>query len=99
LELAAQALRAGKKIQLLPGVKAVVRDDDEVWQPEGATVEADLTGDFGTGIIAYAGKHFGWSTAWKVRLRLLAKSLTGFDLGVFNRLISGAKIDGSQQGL
>lgn len=99
LEFAAQALRANRKILMLPGSKVIVRGDEGLWQPESASAEADLTGDFGTGVIAYAGKHFGWSAALKVRLRMLAKSLFRFDLGVLNRLLSGAKIDGSQQGL
>ena len=99
LELAAQALRANRRILLLPGSRAVVRGDEGLWQPEGAAAEADLAGDFGTGIIAYTGKHFGWSAALKVRLKMLAKSVLKFDLGAVSRLIGGAKIDGSQQGL
>ena len=99
LEFAAQALRANKRILLLPGPRVVVREDEGLWKPEGAAAEADLTGDFGTGVIGYASKHFGWSAALKVRLKMMAKSLFRFDLGVLNRLVSGAKIDGSQQGL
>ncbi|MCP5118815.1 MAG: hypothetical protein GY953_49010, partial [bacterium] len=77
LELAAQALRAGKQILLVPGVKAVTRNGEGLWQPEHPAAEADLRGDFGTGVIAYAGKHFGFGASLKARLRMLAGSLIG----------------------
>lgn len=105
LQLFAQIRTAGKRILLLPGVKVVSHEGEGLWKPEDTTARADLCADYAAGMIRYA-KYFGWSAWVGLRLKALAgaflRAVTfrdpGLHFGVFARLLSGAKIDGSQVG-
>jgi hypothetical protein len=99
LELVVQVKRAAKKIVLLFTAKAVCNPGDGVWQPAEAAAKADLDADYASGIIAYAGKHYGWAAALKLRILGILRALVTFRFGVLTRLISGQKIDGSQVGV
>lgn len=99
LEVPAQAARAGKRILLLPGVRAVTRNGEGLWRPTTAAARDDLLADFAHGIITYAGKHYGFLKGFRIRLGMLLGTLFTARLGLFGRLLGGHKIDGSQQGL
>lgn len=90
LELYTQAYRVSKRVLLAPGVRAGAP------RLTGRELPAELIADFGSGIITYTRKHYGWVAGLKIRLRMLLHCLVGFRLGLLSRLLSGYKIDGSQ---
>lgn len=110
LQLLAQVSTAGKKIVLLPAVKAVSREGEGLFRPATTAARADLCADYAAGIVRYA-RYFGWSAALAMRVKILlfaflrvaAAILTwdepAFHAGVLSRLLAGAKIDGAQAGL
>lgn len=99
LELFVQVRRAAKKIAVLPDVKAVCHSADDLWRPTEPAAKADIEADYASGIIAYAGKHYGWGAGLKLRILSILRALFGLRIGVLTRLVSGQKIDGSQTGM
>ena len=94
LELVTRAFRASRPILLIPAVRAVAPGGMD---PEASSGESDLLRlDHAAGLTAYAGKHFGFGAALKLRLRVLVWALVRFRLGLLFQLLSGAKVDGSQ---
>lgn len=110
LELFHQARRASKKILLLPGVRATTHCGAGLWVPTGDDARALLAADYGAGLIAYAGKHFGWKARMKLWFKMLFRAKmrvlwallrmrdVGYHFSIFTKLLAGQKIDGSQQG-
>lgn len=109
LQLLAQVATAGKKIVLVPAVKALSREGEGLYRAESVAARADLAADCAAGIIRYA-RYFGWQRALGMRLKILALALVralaalltlrdpAFHLGVLSRLLAGFKIDGAQTG-
>jgi N-acetylglucosaminyl-diphospho-decaprenol L-rhamnosyltransferase len=87
-DMAAQIKRAGKKILLLPTVKAVHHGSGGYSTAERA--------DFLLSRAAFAGKYFGMGAGIKEWLAAVFGPLFGFRFGELSRTISGQKIDGTQ---
>jgi hypothetical protein len=100
-ELFYQIQHAGKKVLLLPGLKAIFRPEDPKL-PQDAL--AQLSADEALGATAYAGKHggfFAWLGTWfgavfHVLIKLLSFQQPGYQMSRLVSIISGQKIDGSQ---
>ncbi len=89
LDLCAQVIRrAGKKIRVVPSVRAV--------QGGEATEEALAHADRENGIAVFLGKYYGAGGGWLYRLRSTLGALLRFRLGLAKSLITGQKIDGTQ---
>jgi GT2 family glycosyltransferase len=94
LELAFQIRRAGRKILILPGVKAV-RSASPAVVPSAAArslVSADLC----AGYAGFLSKHYGFASGLWFRIRAALSALLAFRFASFIALLSGQKIDGSQ---
>ena len=87
-DLAAQILRAGKKILLIP--EARVRHYAD--RPSEALVRAD----FRLGRAVFAGKYLGFLAGLKARLAAVFGPLVRLQLGEVRHTLSGQKIDGTQ---
>jgi hypothetical protein len=105
-EIAAQIRRAGKKIYLAPGVRAVWHDDSEFFQSLPNGTRDLLAADWALGAAVFAGKYFGSFAGLKTRLaaifHCLGQALMFRDGSAFSRLgclIGGQKIDGTQTSL
>lgn len=90
-EIAAQVKRAGRKILLLPAATGVFHEADAPPALHKALLEAD----FEQGAATYLSKHFGGGVGRRVTAALGA--LGTFQLGLLSNLLSGQKIDGSQE--
>ena len=90
-EIAAQVKRAGRKILLLPAAKGVFHEADAAPALHPSLLEAD----FEQGAATYLSKHCGGGMGRRVTSALGA--LGTLKLGLFTNLISGQKIDGSQE--
>jgi N-acetylglucosaminyl-diphospho-decaprenol L-rhamnosyltransferase len=90
-EIAAQVKRAGRKILLLPSATGVFYDEDAPPPLYPALLEAD----FEQGAATYLSKHYGGGMGRRVTAALGA--LAALKLGLFSNLLSGQKIDGSQE--
>lgn len=111
LELCCQIRRASKKILLLPGVQAVLHGGFGLAPSPDANVRALLSADRALGAAAFAGKHYGWGPGVRMRLAVTISALgdallallrlreVRYHVARFNYILSGQKIDGSQQGL
>jgi GT2 family glycosyltransferase len=88
-DLAAQILRAGKKILLVP--EARVRHYAD--RPEEALERAD----FLLGRAIFMGKYLGFLAGLRARLGAVFGPLVRLQLGVVGHTLSGQKIDGTQQ--
>ncbi len=99
LDLFTQAHRAAKKIYVLPAVRALWRAAEGMWTPSHPPARTLVAADYGIGAVTYVGKHYGWAAGLKLRVRMLLRALGRMQLGLFVHLLSGHKIDGSQQEL
>jgi GT2 family glycosyltransferase len=90
-EIAAQVKRAGRKILLLPSARGVFHEADAAPALPASLLEAD----FEQGAATYLGKHCGGGLARRLTAALGA--LGTLKLGLFANLLSGQKIDGSQE--
>lgn len=100
LELCYQIRGAGKTILVMPGVRA---ERQAVAAEEDSAVQS---ADRALGAATYIGKHFGSGAAFSFRMKailgLLGRVVTfrnpGYNFQRLSALISGQKIDGTQQG-
>ncbi len=90
-EIATQVKRAGRKILLLPVATGVFHEGDAAPPLYPALLEAD----FEQGAATYLSKHHGGGMGRRVTAALGA--LVTLKLGLFSNLLSGQKIDGSQE--
>ncbi|MBK5294266.1 MAG: glycosyltransferase [Acidobacteriia bacterium] len=101
-ELAWQIRRAGRKILLLPDLRAEL-------QPVPARFEEDPAGDadFAAGASSYIAKNAGWFAGFLFHTVLVLGTLAGlltfrrigYRMALVSRLLSGGKIDGTDQQL
>jgi GT2 family glycosyltransferase len=87
-DLAAQILRAGKKILLIPDARVRHYGD----RPKEALVRAD----FLLGRAVFAGKYLGFLAGLRARLAAIFVPLARLQLGEVRHTLSGQKIDGTQ---
>lgn len=87
-ELSIRVRRAGKKILILPDVRALHHGR--------AATSSELENDLHVGAVVFIGKHFGFTTGLKARLAAIFSALLHFRLGLMASLISGRKIDGTE---
>lgn len=90
-EIAAQVKRAGRKILLLPAAKGVFHESDAPPALPSSLLEAD----FEQGAATYLSKHYGGGMSRRLTAALGA--LGTLKVGLFANLVSGQKIDGSQE--
>ncbi|MBI2689590.1 MAG: glycosyltransferase [Acidobacteria bacterium] len=90
-EIAAQVKRAGRKIMLIPSAKGVFHEADAAPPLPASLLEAD----FEQGAATYLGKHHGGGMGRRVTAALGA--LGTLKIGLFSNLVSGQKIDGTQE--
>jgi hypothetical protein len=90
-DLAMQIKRAGKKIQLFPGVRAT-------YHPAPNPLEGDslAQADRVTGAAALVGKYEGGMAGFRFKLGAVLAALGRFDLRMVGKLTGGSKLDGSQ---
>jgi len=110
LQLFAQIRTAAKRIVILTAARAISAEGEGLWKPADTRAKAELCADYAAGLIRFA-RYFGMRAALRMRARILAGALLaaaaalirfgdfGFRAAVLARLLSGAKIDGSQTGL
>lgn len=90
-EIAVQVKRAGRKILLLPAAQGVFHEADSAPALPTSLLEAD----FEQGAATYLSKHFGGGVGRRVSAALGA--LATLKVGLFTNLLSGQKIDGTQE--
>ena len=101
-EVCWQIHRGGKKVLVLPQMKAVRHAEERPERPGSA--RAALSSDCGVGAATFVAKHDGFFAGLFFRLRLiltaLGRGLTfrdpGYNFSLFAALLSGQKIDGTQ---
>jgi GT2 family glycosyltransferase len=101
-EVCWQIRRGGRKIVVLPQVKAVRYEGEDPGLSGSA--RAALSSDCGVGAAAFIAKHEGFFVGLIFRLRLiltaLGRTLTfqdpGYNFSLFTSLLSGQKVDGTQ---
>jgi GT2 family glycosyltransferase len=93
LDLAMQIRRQGKKIRLIPAIRATRHPGSDPLQEDVLAV-ADRT----LGAAALAGKYQGFLAGLRFRLAAILKALVRFDLKMVSLLVQGQKLDGSQRG-
>jgi GT2 family glycosyltransferase len=87
-DLAAQILKASKKILLVPGARVRHEGSSGYSSAERA--------DFQLSRAVFLEKYRGFGAGLKARLAAVFGSLLGFRFAEFSRIISGQKIDGTQ---
>jgi GT2 family glycosyltransferase len=87
-DLAAQIMRASKKILLVPGVQVRHSGDRPYTSHESA--------DFRMARAVFAGKYEGFAAGIKARLEAIFGPLLSLRLGELRHTLSGQKIDGTQ---
>ena len=92
-DLAARIRRGLKKIRLYPSIRAVRRGDTSPSAEKGL-----LAADRAGGAASFIGKYYGFMAGLGFRIGATLKALARFDLKQFIALVSGAKVDGSQEG-
>jgi GT2 family glycosyltransferase len=105
LEICTQIRRASRKILLLPSARAVAHSSALPAFSTGA--RGLLAADRALGAAVWCGKHYGWFQGFKFRLaatflslgRLLGLRDAGYQFSLLSCLLSGQKVDGSQQAL
>ncbi|HEU0119364.1 MAG TPA: glycosyltransferase family 2 protein [Bryobacteraceae bacterium] len=90
-EISVQVKRAGRKILLLPAAQGTFYEEDSAPALPASLLEAD----FEQGAATYLSKHFGGGMGRRVSAALGA--LGTFKIGLFSNLVSGQKVDGSQE--
>jgi len=101
-EVCWQIHRGGKKVLVLPQLKAVRHAEERPERP--ASARAALASDCGVGAAAFVAKRDGFFAGLFFRLRLiltaLGRALTfrdaGYNFSLFAALLSGQKVDGTQ---
>jgi N-acetylglucosaminyl-diphospho-decaprenol L-rhamnosyltransferase len=88
-DLATQIRRGGKKILLLPALR--------VRHQGGEGLSAVGRADFQLGRAVYLAKYQGFAAGLQARLGAVFSALFGFRFGELKYLISGQKIDGTQE--
>ena len=86
-DLCFQIRRAGKKILILPHLRAVHHGG-----PDSSLKEADTQ----IGISSWHSKYYGIAAGVKARIGAALGALGRFHLGAFRNIVSGQKIDGTQ---
>lgn len=94
-ELCYQIRRVARKISALPQVTALYTSNS----PFSESAQTILDADRVHGAAVYFGKHYGMMVGVMFRIKAILKALFTFRLGLFGALISGAKIDGSQNAI
>jgi GT2 family glycosyltransferase len=92
-DLAMQIRRGLKKIRLYPAITCV-RHQDSSPSPAKGLLAADRAG----GAAAFLGKYYGFMAGLSFRIGAIFGALGHFDFKQLIALVSGAKIDGSQEG-
>jgi len=87
-DLATQIRRGGKKILLVPTVRARHRGRDEYTPFERA--------DFRLGMAVFLGKYQGFGAGLRARLAAVFSPLLSFQFGELKYTLAGQKIDGTQ---
>jgi len=90
-DLAMQIKRAGKKIQLFPGVRATYHP-----APDPVAGDSLAKADRVSGAAALVGKYEGGMAGFSFKLGAVLSALGRFDLGMVGKLTGGQKLDGSQ---
>ena len=90
-DLAMQIRRAGKRIQLFPGVQATYHPAPDPLEGD-PLARADRIG----GAAALLGKYEGGVAAFRLKLGVILSALARFELGLVSKLAGGQKLDGSQ---
>jgi hypothetical protein len=90
-DLAAQIRRGLKKIRLYPAITAMRCGDTSPSHEKGL-----LAADWAGGAASFIGKYYGFFGGLGLRVGATLKALARFDLKQFIALVSGAKVDGSQ---
>ncbi|MGH9647633.1 MAG: glycosyltransferase family 2 protein [Bryobacteraceae bacterium] len=90
-DLAMQIKRAGKKIQLFPGVRATYHQ-----APDPVENDPLARADRVSGAAALVGKYEGAMAGFSFKLGAVLSALARFDLGMVGKLTGGSKLDGSQ---
>jgi GT2 family glycosyltransferase len=101
-DLCFQIRRAGRKILLLPDVKAILHPSEDGELSSGA--RALLEADSASGAARYASKYFGAFAGVKLRIGAVLYGLgqlftfrdLGFQIARLSGLLSGQKVDGTQ---
>jgi GT2 family glycosyltransferase len=92
-ELSFQIRRAGKKLLVLPGVTALYT---AALVRRSAAAEAVVEADRVHGAAVFFGKHYGFFSGLGFRAKAVLAALFTGRLRLFGGLVSGQKIDGSQ---
>ncbi|MBM3786732.1 MAG: glycosyltransferase [Acidobacteria bacterium] len=90
-EIAAQVRRAGRKILMLPGARGTFHPEDSAPALKSSLLEAD----FEQGAATFLSKHHGGGIGRRVRSA--AGALATLQLGLLVHLVSGQKVDGTQE--
>jgi GT2 family glycosyltransferase len=91
LELCWQLRSAGKKILVLPGVRAGMKA-----QANLRLNDATAMSDAATGAAAYISKHYGTVAGLAFRVSAALGALTSLNLKLLGGVVAGEKIDGTQ---
>ena len=92
-DLAMQIRRGVKKIRLYPSIRAVRHGDSSASAAKGL-----LAADRAGGAAAFIGKYYGFMAGFGFRVGAIFRALGHFDFKQLIALLSGAKVDGSQEG-
>ncbi|MDQ6708499.1 MAG: glycosyltransferase [Acidobacteriota bacterium] len=94
LDLNTQVRRSGKKVLILHRARAVHHAANE--QPDGRA-RAQYAADRAAGTAVYLTKYFGFWAGLKFRMAKVFAALGAFRIGELKLLLSGQKVDGTQQ--
>jgi GT2 family glycosyltransferase len=107
LELAFQIRHAGKKVLIIPQVKAVDRSALERREQYSSGQRATLAADRLNGVSHFLSKRAGFVSGLTIQIQALLVTLlraltfqaAGYNWSLFGSLLGGQKIDGSQGGI
>jgi GT2 family glycosyltransferase len=91
-DLAMQIRRANRKIRMYPAIKCVRHADSSEPANKGL-----LAADRAGGAAAFIGKYYGFMSGLGFRIVAILRALGRFDFKQLISLVSGSKIDGSQE--
>jgi GT2 family glycosyltransferase len=91
-DLAMQIRRANRKIRMYPAIKCVRHADSSEPANKGL-----LAADRAGGAAAFIGKYYGFMSGLGFRIVAIFRALGRFDFKQLIALVSGSKIDGSQE--
>jgi len=91
-DLAMQIRRANRKIRMYPSIKCVRHADSSEPANKGL-----LAADHAGGAAAFIGKYYGFMSGLGFRIVAIFRALGRFDFKQLIALVSGSKIDGSQE--